>query len=284
MSATRPAERADGGQASEVTASQPESKPVVTTFNTAGFAGTAGHSNAGGSSRADGSTPQSGGGGMWLPVAGNRIELPSAGASGAATAPSCSGLCNGLSCPADFHCASGSCFVRCQEPGGYSSGCDSKPDCQAGLQCKAGKCMRSPGSSCEQGSECAIGTCIERKCPELQARGAACESDEVCEPPTLCVMGTCRSPIGAPCIKSSECAEGICDPGLTCAKPLPLGQQCADDSQCLSGSCAWTNVCGTPQGSGSNCNSQADCHQGLICYQHSEDFGGGYCADPAGVP
>tara|TARA_R100001163_G_C5068328_1_gene208419 strand:+ start:2920 stop:4332 length:1413 start_codon:yes stop_codon:yes gene_type:complete len=75
-------------------------------------------------------------------------------------------------CKSNDECASNFCDSnkRCSQPPapklnvGYLGSCSTTSQCNRGLTCSSGKCLKSRGSACVRPFECASGTCSNRRC------------------------------------------------------------------------------------------------------------------------
>lgn len=104
-------------------------------------------------------------------------------------------------------------------------------DCEAPLQCFAGKCLTPDGEACTDNVDC-LNTCVENVC-------------------------TTKGTIDGACDDASDCAVAalVCDEATATCK-LDLLQQCSDNAQCKSERC----IC-----SDANCSVRVCKQPGSVC-------------------
>ncbi len=101
---------------------------------------------------------------------------------------------------------------RDEDKGNFGDNCNNDADCREG-QCLKGKCSLAKGSFCTATIECETGTsCVKGICAATDVPiGGNCDNSNICDPPLICNLGTCKSGTGGPCSNNSQCVSGICD-------------------------------------------------------------------------
>jgi hypothetical protein len=148
------------------------------------------------------------------------------------------------------------CALTCIVPDPKT--CETTPDCQEGLVCEEGFCVKympddcasnddcMPGQiCCPPGSPCE-GACVEYYAPPCETDDDCPEGEHCCPEGEWC-QGTCVEPI-AVCDSDDDCPEGLicCPKQLSCAGMCVIVQTCDDNSDCPQGKvcCPKEVVCG----------------------------------------
>ncbi|MBI3184489.1 MAG: putative metal-binding motif-containing protein [Myxococcales bacterium] len=163
-------------------------------------------------------------------------------------------------CVATRVCLSGECVPRlCLAS--LPAGGTREIACPEGEGCVGGQCSTEGcPQSCGPLQQCALGSCLERTCPEgmVCPKGMACASGRcvtpacattACAPGSRCVGGKCE-PEGCP---GAQCRFGeVCEAGA-CVQPACVGISCEAQEVCAQGTC-WPESCGAQS-----------CGPGLLC-------------------
>jgi hypothetical protein len=121
-------------------------------------------------------------------------------------------------------------------------------------------CYAADGLFCEITSFDQLGACRE-----LAAEGAACTSDDTCEPGMYCAydmvtfMTRCQPKVDSgPCTSFSACVDGsYCDAAGMCQPKRAAGEPCLSFDDCISEEC-------TPEGVCAGYISETDCSGGIF--------------------
>ena len=179
--------------------------------------------------------------------------------------------------------------------------CDDRNKCTSGLVCQSGVCKAAIGSTCGTKADCVSSAtaCTNSVCVTTTAGGLndPCNTtDQQCGAGLTCTSGVCKSNIGQPCSRLSDCVAsatgctggrcvdtqgglnqrppcqaGLVADGSTGLCRQPNGTSCMSDGVCLTGSMCTNNVCtpiggnGNNGGRGSVCTMDSDCMMGLDC-------------------
>ena len=155
----------------------------------------------------------------------------------------------GAACTAGTQCEDGHCIQGlCAPASGVSGACDMDDDfdCEPGLRCDNGACVRrsDSGGSCQDNFDCDTAlTCVQGQCVEVPRVGDACDvGDNDCDFDSVCIGGVCKPDPGPGDACESEPAF-MCGTGYTC----------------------WGGVCEAVHPAGGPCESLFDCEDGLFC-------------------
>ncbi|NUP08677.1 MAG: hypothetical protein HOW73_21725 [Polyangiaceae bacterium] len=137
-------------------------------------------------------------------------------------------------CRSSLECEDG---LRCYGLGATQPGRCAKPRPKDGI-CSVGTDTLAPLTRQDRFEsrhpECA-GYCMQRRCQDPIAKGAACKASIECGPGSACVEGRCSdAPLPQ---EGASCAGDECEPGLrcssgTCKKPGLEGDACKADGDC----------------------------------------------------
>ncbi len=168
-----------------------------------------------------------------------------------------SGKClspNGVTCPKDDDCASGSCSASgiCGNPQDLGQSCNSESDCIGTLVCSTESpraCRRPPGSTCTSDGQCVTGSCgaiPNRFCQHPGQLNAACDSHGDCSGNLIChgggyPVGVCKVRVGDSCTSTNQCGiycgAGTCNPQEQ-SDPCTFDEECFfPQERCLHGAC-----------------------------------------------
>ena len=207
-----------------------------------------------------------------------RDELAPAGSNATAeTIATCDARAN-TDCATAFYSEPFACVVPGRAPDGAP--CAFNAEC-AGRYCRrvgaaCGLCSRLPalGEECADGILCDAGlVCKAHRCVRPPAVGESCDRD--CAPPYVCAKGKCVRPASADehCdvlgVKAPDCDPlgGIeCFDG-TCSRPIivGVGESCGGVRRCKGRSFCDDGVC-VPEGEdGLPCDAQRSCARPLRC-------------------
>jgi len=190
-------------------------------------------------------------------------------------------------CAFDPSCTDACCPGECRFfPGPFAAGepCESEQECERGTYCRfqpgadeVASCTPLPdeGESCEifnYGADdlCAKGTFCndDLLCEEHRKEGAACDSDDQCEPTSKCDdVCVARVKKGKPCESVDDCLHGdnICHEG-ECMEPLGLGDECGEwTRRCANYAVCEGNTCTELGLVGDPCDPLG--LEGIPCYQ-----------------
>jgi hypothetical protein len=101
----------------------------------------------------------------------------------------------GAACGAASACLSGDCAAGNCQAGAAGTPCENGADCVSGqcevnCACAAGE-PQGAGGACTVGNQCLSGVCVSAVCAPSTG-GQACRVATDCQPPLLCVNGTCE--------------------------------------------------------------------------------------------
>ena len=118
---------------------------------------------------------------------------------------------------------------------GLGGPCTTNGNCQSGLSCSSGTCLKSTGQPCSVNSECATtfctdGVCCNSSCTglcqacDLPGNFGACtpipagqDIDNECPGATTCNgAGICSGALGTACTNGFQCLSGFCADGVCC--------------------------------------------------------------------
>ncbi len=177
------------------------------------------------------------------------------------------GLCGAevpIPCTDNAECSPRTCIGElCRPIAAFQGTCDSgdNADCEGGLVCSAGVCLRAAGQSCQTNGECA-GTCINLTCASQSGENGPCDTagggdDDDCQAALNCNSGVCET--GIACTTNSVCNSGdVCISGY-CRAPAATGGTCdsGEDGDCVSGHACVSGVC--LRLNGQSCSSNSQC-------------------------
>ena len=166
-------------------------------------------------------------------------------------------------CTAGLVCAYGICSTS---TGGYA--CSHDNDCIRPNYCILGACrpLGIQGETCQYNYDCEAGLICSGGVCAMSAAGSLCKTDNDCNAPNFCILGSCRplSDAGGACGLNQDCFAGMVCTNGKCAVS-GLGTPCSADADCNEPDYCIVGYCRPLSGQGGVCNQNGDCVSGLIC-------------------